>query len=148
MPTYDYECAACGRRFEVVHGVHVDGPTTCPLCGEGPIRKVITAANVHYKGSGWAKKERRATVAPGAAGKSGDGDGGGSHGGGSDEAAAKPAASDANDGAKGSSTKDAGSKDPGTKDGGSKDSGNESRGAKSGSSSGSSTPAASSGSDG
>ena len=62
MPTYDYECAACGRRFEVVHGVHAESPTTCPLCGKGPIRKVITAANVHYKGSGWAKKERRSTV--------------------------------------------------------------------------------------
>src|ERR1044072_9596395 len=63
MPTYDYECAACGRRFEVVHGVHADGPTSCPLCGKGPVRKVITAANVHYKGSGWAKKERRSTAA-------------------------------------------------------------------------------------
>jgi len=62
MPTYDYECAACRRRFEVVHGVHADGPTTCPLCGKGPVRKVITAANVHYKGSGWAKKERRSTA--------------------------------------------------------------------------------------
>jgi predicted nucleic acid-binding Zn ribbon protein len=51
----------------VFHGVHADGPLSCPLCGEGPVRKVITAANVHYKGSGWAKKERRATVAAGAA---------------------------------------------------------------------------------
>jgi putative FmdB family regulatory protein len=67
MPTYDYECAACGRRFEVVHGVHADGPTACPLCGNGPVRKVITAANVHYKGSGWAKKERRSAVTSGAA---------------------------------------------------------------------------------
>ena len=68
MPTYDYECAACGRRFEVVHGVDADGPAACPLCGEGPVRKVITAANVHYKGSGWAKKERRTAVTSGAKG--------------------------------------------------------------------------------
>ena len=61
MPLYDYDCAACGRRFEVIHGVHAPGPTTCPLCGKGPVRKAITAAAVHYKGSGWAKKERRAT---------------------------------------------------------------------------------------
>ena len=45
------------------HGVHADAPTTCPLCGSGPIRKAITAAAIHYKGSGWAKKERRATAA-------------------------------------------------------------------------------------
>jgi putative FmdB family regulatory protein len=65
MPLYDYQCAACGRRFEVVHGVHADGPTACPLCGKGPVRKAITAPAVHYKGSGWAKKERRATATSG-----------------------------------------------------------------------------------
>ena len=65
MPVYDYDCASCGRRFEVVHGVHADGPTTCPLCGKGPVRKAISAAAVHYKGSGWAKKERRATATSG-----------------------------------------------------------------------------------
>ena len=62
MPLYDYDCAACGRRFEVIHGVHADPPEACPLCGKGPVRKAITAATVHYKGSGWAKKERRAAV--------------------------------------------------------------------------------------
>ena len=65
MPAYDYDCAACGRRFEVVHGVHADGPTTCPLCGKGPVRKAISAPAIHYKGSGWAKKERRASAASG-----------------------------------------------------------------------------------
>ena len=59
MPRYDYDCAACGHRFEVIHGVHADGPTTCPLCGSGPVRKAISAPAVHFKGSGWAKKERR-----------------------------------------------------------------------------------------
>ena len=73
MPRYDYDCSACGRRFEVVHGVHVEGPTVCPICGKGPIRKAISAAAVHYKGSGWAKKERRATATPGASKASGEG---------------------------------------------------------------------------
>jgi len=63
MPLYDYDCSACGRRFEVAHGVHVESPACCPLCGSGPVRKAITAAAIHYKGSGWAKKERRATTA-------------------------------------------------------------------------------------
>jgi putative FmdB family regulatory protein len=62
MPVYDYTCAACGRRFEVLHGVHAEGPTSCPLCGKGPVRKAITAAAVHYRGSGWAKKERHAAA--------------------------------------------------------------------------------------
>jgi len=73
MPAYDYDCAACGRRFEVSHGVHADPPAACPLCGSGPVRKAITAAAIHYKGSGWAKKERRATAASGATKSTGEG---------------------------------------------------------------------------
>ena len=65
MPAYDYDCAACGRRFEVIHGVHAERPTTCPLCGKGPVRKAISAPAVHYRGSGWAKKERRTTPTAG-----------------------------------------------------------------------------------
>jgi putative FmdB family regulatory protein len=94
MPAYDYDCAACGRRFEVSHSVYADGPTTCPLCGKGPVRKAITAAAIHYKGSGWAKKERRATASSGSSKASGEGtsssdggsttDGGSTDGGSSD----------------------------------------------------------------
>jgi len=67
MPLYDYDCLACGRRIEVVHGVHAPGPTHCPNCGGGPLKKAITAAAVHFKGTGWAKRDRRVTVAPGPA---------------------------------------------------------------------------------
>lgn len=74
MPLYDYDCAACGRRFEVIHGVHADPPSSCPLCGSGPVRKAIVAAAVHYKGSGWAKKERRAGTRSGSASSAGEGD--------------------------------------------------------------------------
>jgi putative FmdB family regulatory protein len=66
VPLYDYDCGACGRRFEVVHGVHADGPAACPLCGGGPVKKAFAAPAVHFKGSGWAKKERRAAKVPGA----------------------------------------------------------------------------------
>ena len=79
MPLYDYDCAACGRRSEVVHGVHAASPTVCPICGNGPVRKAISAAAVHFKGSGWAKKERRVTAtsaASKASGESGSSDGG------------------------------------------------------------------------
>ena len=85
MPLYDYDCSACGRRFEAIHGVHAEPPTVCPLCGSGPVRKAIAAPAVHFKGSGWAKKERRTAArstetttkegvetSTGAAGSSGD----------------------------------------------------------------------------
>jgi putative FmdB family regulatory protein len=88
MPRYDYACAACGRRFEVVHGISEDGPTGCPLCGEGPVRKAFAPPAIHFKGTGWAKKERRASSA---ARSSTSGDGAG-------ESTATPAAADSKGG--------------------------------------------------
>lgn len=85
MPTYDYACAACGHQFEAVHGVHGLGPEACPSCGSGPVRKMIAAPTVVFKGSGWAKMDRRATSSAAkssktatddAGGKSGTGEGG------------------------------------------------------------------------
>jgi putative FmdB family regulatory protein len=73
VPLYDYDCAACGRRFEVIHGVHADPPAACPLCGGGPVKKAITAASVHYRGTGWAKKDHRAAIRAGASSKGDDG---------------------------------------------------------------------------
>ena len=86
MPLYDYDCAACGRRFEAIHGLHEEPPTVCPLCGSGPVRKAFTAPAVHFKGSGWAKKERRAKPASAAAsaGEGGDASSESSSGEGSD----------------------------------------------------------------
>lgn len=68
MPTYDYVCTVCGHRLEVVHGIHVLGPTTCPVCGS-PMRKAFAAPAVHFKGSGWAKKDRGAAASTRAAAK-------------------------------------------------------------------------------
>lgn len=62
MPTYDYTCAACGHRFEVVHGVHGHGPEACPICGGGPVRKAFAPPTVVFKGSGWAKVDRRSSA--------------------------------------------------------------------------------------
>ena len=86
MPRYDYACANCERRFEVVHGINEDGPTSCPLCGKGPVRKAFAPPVIHFKGSGWAKKERRATSASRSSSSSdggGEGSGGSSTDGGS-----------------------------------------------------------------
>src|SRR5262245_11406382 len=74
MPLYDYDCAACGRRFEVIHGVHADGPKACPLCGKGPVRKAFAPPAIHFKGSGWAKKERRSASRKSATEKSESGE--------------------------------------------------------------------------
>ena len=66
MPIYDYTCAACGHLTEVIHGMREGGPRFCPSCGaEGTMRKGFAAPAVHFKGSGWAKKDRSATASPG-----------------------------------------------------------------------------------
>ena len=57
MPTYDYLCPN-GHRFEVIHGRTASGPDVCPVCGAAPVRKAISAPSIHFKGSGWAKKDR------------------------------------------------------------------------------------------
>ena len=110
MPVYDYDCAACGRRFELVHGVHAEPPTVCPLCGSGPIRKAISAPAIHYKGSGWAKKERRTatsnasrSTADGSSGDDTSGETGTGSDNGSDKAGSDKAGSD-NAGSDGTST--------------------------------------------
>ena len=66
MPIYDYACTRCGRVVEVVHGVNGQGPAACETCG-GPMRKLISSPAVHFKGSGWAKKDRSASNATKAA---------------------------------------------------------------------------------
>jgi putative FmdB family regulatory protein len=65
MPTYDYRCVDCGLEVEVAHGIHDRGPSTCGSCG-GVMRKAVSTPAIHFKGSGWAKKDARAAakVAP------------------------------------------------------------------------------------
>jgi putative FmdB family regulatory protein len=56
---YDYLCSNCGERTEVIHAISAPGPRFCPVCGtEGTLRKAFVAPTVHFKGSGWAKKDR------------------------------------------------------------------------------------------
>jgi putative FmdB family regulatory protein len=73
MPIYDYVCHHCGHRFEVIHGLHAEGPTTCPVCGSSQVRKGFVAPTIVFKGTGWAKKDRSATSKPAEARSSSDG---------------------------------------------------------------------------
>ena len=62
MPIYDYVCGACGHRFEVFHGLNEAGPHQCPLC-EGRVTRAFVPPTIHFKGSGWAKNDRRSSAA-------------------------------------------------------------------------------------
>ena len=73
MPLYDYRCTDCGREVEVMHGINDTGPSTCQHCG-GAMRKALSPPAIHFKGSGWAKKDaasasaKKTTTKPAAAG--------------------------------------------------------------------------------
>ena len=59
MPIYDYLCSNCRHVTEVIHGIHDPGPRFCPSCGaDGTMRKALVSPAIHFKGSGWAKKDR------------------------------------------------------------------------------------------
>lgn len=45
MPTYDYECPKCERRYEIVHRMSDEAPRFCPA-DEYPMRRLISAPRV------------------------------------------------------------------------------------------------------
>src|SRR5262245_32222936 len=71
MPIYDYVCSQCGRRTEVMHGIHAEGPPTCEVCG-GSLKKALSPPAIVFRGTGWAKKERTTAARSASAKKDGD----------------------------------------------------------------------------
>ena len=62
MPLREYQCDACGHRFEVIQKMSDPPLDACPKCGE-LVRKLQAAPAFHLKGSGWyatdyAKKDQ------------------------------------------------------------------------------------------
>jgi putative FmdB family regulatory protein len=54
MPTYDYECSACGHQFEFFQGITEEPIKVCPQCKKRKIRRLIgTGAGLLFKGSGF-----------------------------------------------------------------------------------------------
>ena len=54
MPTYDYECQACGHRFEALQKITEDALTKCPKCRKARLKRLIGAGlGVIFKGSGF-----------------------------------------------------------------------------------------------
>ncbi len=52
MPLYEYECGACGHRFERIQKFSDPPPSACPGCG-GAVRKLMSSPAIQFKGSGW-----------------------------------------------------------------------------------------------
>jgi putative FmdB family regulatory protein len=60
MPTYDYECDACGHEFELFQGINDPHLRKCPQCGKLKLRRLFgTGAAVVFKGSGFYETDYR-----------------------------------------------------------------------------------------
>jgi putative FmdB family regulatory protein len=79
MPTYDYECQACGHKFEARQSMKDPHLTDCPKEGcPGPVKRLIgLGAGLIFKGSGFYITDYRSdNYKAGAKKDSGSGSGG------------------------------------------------------------------------
>ena len=75
MPLYEYECDACGGRFEVIQKFS-ETTEQCRKCGKGPVRRLMSSPAIQFKGSGfyitdYAQKGRSGSESSGDGGSSG-----------------------------------------------------------------------------
>ena len=54
MPTYDYQCEACGHTFEEFQSITAAPLKKCPACKKNKVKRLIgTGAGFIFKGSGF-----------------------------------------------------------------------------------------------
>ena len=53
MPIYEYECNACGSQVEFIQKFSDSPKRKCPDCGALRLRRLVSAAAFHLKGTGW-----------------------------------------------------------------------------------------------
>ncbi|MFG0245229.1 MAG: FmdB family zinc ribbon protein [Phycisphaerales bacterium JB052] len=60
MPTYDYQCNACGHEFELFQSMSEGVKKKCPECGKLKLERLIgTGAALIFKGSGFYETDYR-----------------------------------------------------------------------------------------
>ena len=79
MPLYEYECDACGQRFELIRRFADPEVDICAACGKGPVRRLLSSPAIQFKGSGWYITDyaRKAKDGKAGDGKAADGNAGG-----------------------------------------------------------------------
>lgn len=60
MPTYAYECEACGHHFEKFQSMTANSLRTCPECKARKLQRLIgPGAGIIFKGSGFYETDYR-----------------------------------------------------------------------------------------
>jgi len=59
MPTYEYECRACGYTFERTQNMSDEPIRVCPECGKDVRRLIFGGSGVIFKGSGFYVNDSR-----------------------------------------------------------------------------------------
>lgn len=80
MPTYEYECTACGATFERFQSITEAPVRKCPECGRRKARRLLGAgAGIIFRGSGFHQTDYRSAdyKAKAKAESGGEGKGGG-----------------------------------------------------------------------
>lgn len=57
MPIYEYQCTDCEHQLEAIQKVNDKPLLTCPACGKPGLKKLVSAAAFHLKGTGWYKTD-------------------------------------------------------------------------------------------
>ena len=70
MPLYEYECEACGKRFEKIMKFSDPPLEVCQHCGKGPIKKLFSSPAIQFKGSGFYITDYKKSGGGGDSGKS------------------------------------------------------------------------------
>ena len=72
MPLYEYQCDACGHRFENIQKFSDPLIEKCPVCG-GVVHKLMSSPAIQFKGTGWYITDYAKKSSPDSGGKSSSG---------------------------------------------------------------------------
>ena len=75
MPTYEYRCCSCARRFEAIQSITASSLKRCPHCGKKVDRLISAGAGFLFKGSGFYTTDHRSKTYQEAAKKDQEGSG-------------------------------------------------------------------------
>jgi len=64
MPTYEYKCTKCGKRFEELQSITAAPLKKCPKCGGKPERQMSGGAGLIFKGTGFYETDYKKKPSP------------------------------------------------------------------------------------